>query len=533
MTVVTISKGNVGSTPLSRGVPRGPSEWGEVLYEPEWASKMRFDDIMKLALGMIVIALGPIMMAMDAYFPPSQTPMGGGPILTVISLFIIVMGLLLFIPVAKKMPFRIYSKGFTLPMASSVKNGILRRETFIPIETLESVEVETRSLMGFAIHSISIKYERLLGREEVLNLDYSDVDDPLAVMLALKAVVPTKLGKSLDPYLGPGAEDRVLSVPLMDRGSSKSERGVVQISGLLLFTAVISGLAMGGAGFSTRSVVLCLGLIIAMSLVFIPFTQFLARRQALGAFGAGARLAGDAITYPVPRGPRMLIRVRASLPLAEVVVVRKVLDPLFYGHKAIIVTAIGERLSTGYGVFQSLMPHPDFQRFGFELRNTRASGAPGPPMAALSWERGLAQGLGSVLLALLVGLATGPYGRGALGSMRAVLPYLAMAALAVFIPIMVLLYIQVFRRDALGNGLLATEEGITLPVPREGTRWLPSGMVTGITTARDYLGVHIKLETAMGTFRLPLKSAERLQAAGYVVDDPMGALQRGMLPTNQ
>jgi hypothetical protein len=528
---MTTGAGMTGRAIHSEGVPRGPSEWGEVLYEPEWASQMRFDDIMILVIGVIVIGLGPIMVAMDIYLPSSETPFGGGPVLTVLAIIVFAMGLILFVPLAKKMPFRIYSKGFTLPAAPSVMTGLLRRESLIPFESVSSVEVGARSLMGIAIHYISIKYESSPGKGEVLDLAYADVDDPLAVMLVLRAFVPTKLGKSLDPYLGPGAEDRVLSVPLLGRGMSKSERGVAQISGLLIFIAIISGLGMGGAGFSAKSVMLGLGLLISMSLVFIPFAQFLARRQALGAFGAEARLARDTIAYPVPLGPRMLISARASLPLTEVVEVRKVLDPLFYGHKALVVTARGERLSARYGLFEALAQHRDFERVGFDLRNTRAPGAMGRPIATWSWEKGTVQGLLGVLLALLVGLATGPSGGRALSSMHVGVPYIAMAMLAVFVPIIVYIYVQVFRRDSLGDGLLATDKGITLPVPPEGNRWLPSEMVTGITTDRDYLGMHLKLETALGTFKLPLRSAARLQAAGYVVEDPIGALQTGMPPT--
>ena len=41
-----------------RGVPRGPPEWGELLYEPEWAGERRWEDTLGIAFpaGIVLIA---------------------------------------------------------------------------------------------------------------------------------------------------------------------------------------------------------------------------------------------------------------------------------------------------------------------------------------------------------------------------------------------------------------------------------------------------------------------------------------------
>ena len=387
----------------SKGLPRGPSEWGELLYEPQWAKERQFEDVSAILMGFTVFFMGAIVIGTVAI----TLDIGWLPLVLVgLGVAMFPLGWSIISSEAIKMPFRIYTEGFT-SFVQPFWDGLRRHEDLIGFVAVDKVEVETMPNESVGVRCISLKSEQPPGEFVTMELDYKIIDDPLAAMLALKSAIPDKLGSSLDPFIGPGAEDRVVSAPFEEITVGRTNFRVWLFTGLLVYMGLFSGVMMGGLDLTDVRVLVMLALPIAFILFFIPITLLVARRDALESFGATARPCGQAIAYEVPWASRALIGVRTPLPMEEVAEVRRTLEPVHYGHKALVVTTGGDRLVARYRLFESLQTHPDFERSGLALRNRRTSPPPGPPPISLDWKKGTLAGLLVVLLCLLTGLVSG------------------------------------------------------------------------------------------------------------------------------
>ncbi|NIP34315.1 MAG: hypothetical protein GWN18_05205, partial [Thermoplasmata archaeon] len=100
-----------------------------------------------------------------------------------------------------------------------------------------------------------------------------------------------------------------------------------------------------------------------------------------------SNLMEDRITYPTPFLLGLFLDVRPYLPLGEVRMVRKTLEPRSYGHQAMFETLRGERIYVDYSIYNGLEGRPGFRRDGLELVNEDAVDRAGPPMAKLSKAR--------------------------------------------------------------------------------------------------------------------------------------------------
>ena len=58
---------DIYNTEGSKGVPRGPDEWGALLYDQQWARERKVSDPKVLVIGPVIIAMGIAMMAIVAW----------------------------------------------------------------------------------------------------------------------------------------------------------------------------------------------------------------------------------------------------------------------------------------------------------------------------------------------------------------------------------------------------------------------------------------------------------------------------------
>jgi len=178
----------------SKGVARGPAEWGEVLFEPTWAKSRRFYDRGNLWMSICLLAMAVAMV----FFLPISVPGFNAVDLMMIGIgtVVLLMGYSMLKQAATMMPFRIYSRGFTSVKVRLVQ-GLQRREELVGFDRLKTVRVKAFESPSYTLSVLQLVYVDEEGNEQVMNLDFEDPDTPLDVMMTFSTMVPEKTDKSV------------------------------------------------------------------------------------------------------------------------------------------------------------------------------------------------------------------------------------------------------------------------------------------------------------------------------------------------
>lgn len=175
-----------------KGVPGGPEERGELLYEPAWAGR-RYQDVTQIVQGYgfiltgVGIVIGFLLAGLDLapvlYFMVASTA----------ALFIIAGIHFLYLEYTR-MPFGVYENGFTAPKVP-FKDGFDRREVFIPREHVRRVSCikftrDLGDLRIFIEHASEAPDRRVV-------LEYWVVDDKRKALDALRRMKPGAIDESL------------------------------------------------------------------------------------------------------------------------------------------------------------------------------------------------------------------------------------------------------------------------------------------------------------------------------------------------
>jgi hypothetical protein len=141
-----------------------------------------------------------------------------------------------------------------------------------------------------------------------------------------------------------------------------------------------------------------IGVIYVAALSFLGLLGFLSKREFRKAVSDSALVEGDAITLPLPRSALLFAKARPSIPLAEVLAVRRYLEPFSWGSSAHVETVGGEDMEVPTSVFESLRGRTGFEREGFFIRNTRPYQGAVLQVVATAWHRALVLFLSIILL---------------------------------------------------------------------------------------------------------------------------------------
>jgi len=487
---------------LSRGMR------GALLYLEEWGGKRRFEDRGNVFTGIALIPLGITVMFMGiAIGNPSAVIMLG-----VLGFVVAFMGTALFLQTVKTMPLALYEKGFTLVKVPWLE-GWRRQEYFVPWERLEGVELEESALSGISFRHMKMIYDA--GKEQVL--DYNNVKDPFEVMKILWMLVPGKMNAAFKVYLGEEDERRMIGDPFPGRVSDP-EWAMTLL--LVVFMSFMMGPIVGdflSGGKLLRALPIFLIFLPVATFFFHMSVKMLDRRAQRNLIRKKAAFTPGGISVPRTFYGRTIKHIRDPVPWNEIKAVRMKLQPTFYFHEAEFETSAGERYRIPYDIYGRMGRLPSFRKKGWDYFNTA------PAASSLPVERWNHAGLAVFVMllaapALLVG-ATGA-GAGFMGGWGDVLQKTCLfMILVVLLPLVVLGRLKMAQRARLGEGLFASDKGISIPnAPAKFHRVEPWEYIDA-RIDKDIYGFYCELDTTKGNIRLPRASAGALIRAGYRVEN--------------
>ncbi len=520
-----MSSSNGLSEARSRAVPRGPAEWGRLLYEPLWAMEKRYRGGRELYMEALIMVMGVLLVGVGLFMAIVEA--GIGLLLAGMGVFVFFLGYGTVRAQVKGMPFRMYERGFTrteVPFGQ----GMRRAETLVYYEMLERVSVESTSFSGITLNHLKVSFTGPDGSTVDQTLSFEDPDNPLDVMVLFQRFAPDRLDRGMELYVGPGAIDAAIPVPFEERQGSASHdvRGVVMSTGMMLFIALLTGFMMAGLGMNIAGFIIAVAFQLIMYAVFIGMGGMLTVRGFKSSVGDRVKVAGDRLTLPRSTLARLYADTRHSLPLVEVRQVRKALDTTFFGHKAVMVTAAGERVVTRHTLWESLRGHPSFTQEGFVLNNRRPfTGTPRPLIVVNRWKM-LAVAMSMLLLSILIGLSAGGGGDAFFDAWDRYSPYLIGFMLGVMVPLYIVIRVLIAKRASLGKNIMSSDMGLMMPGKDGSPHWISKAEVRSVEVKKDLLGYYIELVTVEGVEKLPLSAAPKMDSADIHVVDGPGILTR-------
>jgi hypothetical protein len=361
-------------------VPRGPEEWGRLLYEPQWARSRRFKHVERVVGWVLLAATGVAFFVAPLAVIAVLMARGSSLDLLVLAMFpasafvggvmLIYVGFDKLKVEARIMPFRVYEKGITKIFVPSYKEGLERRESLIPFDRIRSVEVSRYYHVSYLDDmKMEIRHVDDEGEEHTMTLMAEDVDEPLAVMTALRDHVPEALGEGLDPYMGPGGERNVVAhknayAPVDSSGVLSST-----VAGLVVFCGLVMAIALAYTEYEYAAYFAgCYG---AYAILWVWLRLPVGKQTYLLRVKGKAVLTEEGIELPFGPSVATFLRRRRLVRFHEITEVRRVLDPRYYSHMAQVRTVSGERIMARNDVFETLCEHPDFDDQGFVLFNQR------------------------------------------------------------------------------------------------------------------------------------------------------------------
>lgn len=485
------------------------------MYQEEWAEKRRFHDRSHIAFGAFIIGAGFFLAGLVGYAIATGAARDAGMAALMISMVLGLMFFIGFVMVAgelKRMPFRIYEGGFTLPEVSLAK-GWRREEEFIPWSRLEKISLEEKLMMGISIRRITLRYDG----SKSLDLGYGILDEPFAVMKALHRTFPDKMDEKFRVYLGGDDERKVIRYPL----PARRERSWEWLMPVFLQLMIALTLAPAAWLLLTRgkwhTFALLGGFQIIMTLTFFWMLLFINNRAQLELVRAKSQATEAGVAIPRTLVSRLTTELPSVVPYSRIKSIRVVLEPLFFSHEAELETFAGDKLRVPYHVYEFAAGREEFRKEWFEYVNKSPMG-PGERLLRRSWPGTLA-----TLLLFCSPMAIGPLLSIDLsGVMRIVQGLLLAAVVLVFLPLLYIALNVLQKRQKLAEGLVATVERITIQGAPAKFGTISREELLAARIGRDLWGIHVELETVGGRIKLAHSAAEKLMLAGYKVEGAEG-----------
>jgi len=514
-----------------KGVPRGPPEWGELLYEPQWAKERRFKDSSDFLMGIAVAILSAAFVLLSVHTIIVERPPLQISLILLVGIAVMAFGINITLgQECRQMPFRVYEAGCTdynVPMVQ----GFWRRETLIPWERVRSIDLKAYSDMGTAPSHMDVSYEGPAGEGSLYLM--GEVDDPLAVMIAFHRTVPDKLDERAYDYLGVEDDGPVVDFSKSGRRTARTPNWfLVSMIGIDVFVAVLFGAMFvpeAIADPTPRTVGVVLAIVCGTILFLTIWIARKARSAVHHTIGYRVQLVGDRLEYPVELIASSLLRVRPFVPLSDVAQVRKGLAASFFIHVSLITTRDSDRFTSDIDIYQALRDREGWVRDGVVLRNTLQEGTPGGRIVELGMWRMVALFSVMTLIALLSGCVAFllmDLGYSAPMSGEEARTIFMVGAIIVM-PILVFLLIAMKSRETrLVKSLFVSDKGISVRGAKNGLSWIDMDEIDSCRIVKTWWQHEIHIETDRGTLGLPMSAYEKLTEGGVSVEDPIGVIPR-------
>jgi hypothetical protein len=515
----------IGKVAVPKGVPRGPPEWGELLYQPEWASKGKWNDASNIAIavGLIILTLG----AGIAWFLLWALTGMDTALLGLIFFALGILALTCSLPFlwveARIMPLRVYERGFTSGKEPFLK-GISRRETLLPLERISRIEITTHGHGEQCFHSLKLIFEDTEGRTRTVE-EFMNNDNSLG--FALVRILPQAPAADLRRYIEEQDDARGMGRYPEETGQYRRSTGVGAVVAFLAMAVIIPaivGLMVPSSGEDVHTFPLVGTLLLAVVMGSFLFpAAMMAVRTVESTFYHEAVPSGGSLLFDPPWWTVLLARVRASLPLSEVSELRRLSDPHIFGHQGELLLSSGIKLKVRPRLFDSLASLPQFEQDSDVLRNRWVVGNERHPLASPSFPRAMAVLIGMLGIAAAVQYGTSWLASDSWVSFGLIAMWVIVAISCIVLVLLVVVVMAAersLRRAAEGMGM--TEEEITLPNAPESMRRIPRASVLSISMETGFVSVHTVLRTPGGSIKLPSDAAQRLKEKGYDVEDQAG-----------
>jgi len=431
----------------------------------------------------------------------------------------------------KSMPFRIYNAGITKPFVP-LSNGLRGEEVLIPFEQVKTLGIQTNLVDADQQRSLRLTYEQSPGRTEAIVFSgYSE--DLMPIIDAIYQTAPSKIDSTLNDYVGPGAERKIISIP--NNGPADVRGGSGQYYFLLGSAIAINlvwclVLVSGSSSLGVFLYAWALGGGFGSLIILSGYIRF--SNSAKATIEMCGRIEGDRLVCPVPLVYRLFGNVRPYIPVEEITEVRKSVDPRTLGHMADVRTTGGEELRLRYNVFASLMGTPGFERSGWILRNLNADvGRPGSLVVRRSPFKAMSVAIAIIAMQPLTVLLHDAFSFSLPEvDLSAPMPFflIILVAMGVFFSMVGWMGYLVYKKDQLdsmADGFRVTSEEISTPWAEAGFQKIPREQVESLTTVILRYSNAIRLKTPNGYVDLPLTVAEALRRADYQIIDESRVLQ--------
>lgn len=181
-----------------RMVPRGPEDWGELLYEEEWAVERKLKNpAIFLVLMITTITAGSMLFI--AFFGEDHLSLTSGSfiLLMILGLAMGVISLLGINRQVRLRPFRIYETGVTRVVAP-FDRGHLNIDFLIPIGAITSID---RKPARNGDRDIVIVFNVVGGAKETMRVDPELMGDPDEPLVVLNQLIGERLSTGLKRYI--------------------------------------------------------------------------------------------------------------------------------------------------------------------------------------------------------------------------------------------------------------------------------------------------------------------------------------------
>jgi len=484
---------------------------GRLLYQEEWSRTKRFHDRSHVVMGGTIMAMSILLAVVlgGAFISGSVSDPGMAA-----AMFSLIVGVLFFMGFGmlsqelKRAPFKIYEQGFTLPSVPIMK-GWRREEEFVPWSRLDAIHLEEQVFMSINIKKIKLGYD---GTKS-LDLSMGLLDEPFAAMKALNLVVPSKMDERFKAYLGTDQERKLVKYPLPE-GSGRDFRWVIPVI-LQIFISVMIG-TLGWSLFSSGrwSGLLFFGPFFGiMSVVFFWMLLMVDDQAQTERIAKKATATEAGLVLPATMIGKIARVFRPVVPYSEIRVVRTVVEPMFFSHRAEFETFNGEKFRVPYQVYELASRRKEFFYEYFEYIN-KGPGLPSEKVMPRSWTGTIGLFIlfcSPIMLAPLINFDFS-------GPMELARQVMLLVVFSVLLPLLSFSMRMIQKRQRLAEGLVAMKDKITITGAPAKFGNIPRSDFVSARIARDMWTLHCEILTVKGRIKLGHSAAEKLLVAGYPVE---------------
>ena len=478
---------------------------GKLLYIEEWATKgKKFRKLDDLVMGAIVMLMGIIVVGIGI----ATLTLVGIIMLSGMGFIVVLLGYQMYGMSVRSMPFTVYERGIT-HCKVSFRHGQKRQEEFIPWNRIRRVDLTD----SFVVKSMTLTFHK----GKAMPLTYSNLSDPLEVMILFQSYIPEKIGESFSRYIGTGDERNFVSYPFPNRQAD--QRWVMPLMFSLMFTLAVGffiGRVLAGR-MQAIAIPLVASIFMPMSLFFIWLTVVkLDVRSQDQQIAYHAQAISGGVFFPRTIIGSFTRDFIDPIPWSRIRAVRLKLDPVFYSHQGEIQLTSGKTYRVPYKVYRSMVSREGFRSTRTGYLNTDPAPLADPVIRVSG--RKLKVFLFLLHLPILPAMLIGwnptilDVSSASCAGMI-ILFFLCVSAMPL------LRYLKARKGELLTKGLTISEKYVSFPGDQGARTSIRREYIKGVRVVADRSHPFCEMITAKDTFKFSVGSVEIFMNAGIEVEN--------------